>query len=198
MNDSFRQVLFALKIGGAALSKSLSVISSVIDSAVDLTSSLILFWAWRAIKNRDKYRYPQGMPLTQFSQIDRIFISLGRTRLEPVAIIILSVIMCAASVLVVYQSINTIVSDTQYFTQTNTTKTLSEIDMSAFPISVMVITAVSKTILFFLCCRVKTPTMSALSADHRNDVFSNLVALSCGLIGREPFNYRGGSRKLLF
>jgi divalent metal cation (Fe/Co/Zn/Cd) transporter len=167
----FSQVLFALKIGGAVLSKSLSVISSVIDSAVDLTSSLILFWAWRAIKNRDKYRYPQG-----------------RTRLEPVAIIILSVIMCAASVLVVYESINTVVSNAQYFTETNTTKTLSEIDMSAFPISVMVITTVSKSILFFLCCRVKTPTMSALSADHRNDVFSNLVALSCGLIGRETFD----------
>lgn len=169
----------------------------MIDSAVDLTSSLILFWAWRAIKNRDKYRYPQGMPSTQFFRIERIFISSGRTRLEPVAIVILSVIMCAASVLVVYESINTIVGNAQYFTETNTTRTLSQIDMSAFPISVMVITAVSKSILFFLCCRVKTPTMSALSADHRNDVFSNLVALSCGLIGREPFNCRDGSRELL-
>ena len=42
-------------------SKSLSVVSSVIDSAVDLATSVILFWAWRAIKKRDKYRYPQGI-----------------------------------------------------------------------------------------------------------------------------------------
>ncbi|CAF1448466.1 unnamed protein product [Rotaria sp. Silwood1] len=158
--------LFILKIVGAVVSKSLSVVSSVIDSAVDLTTSVILFWASRAIKKRDSYRYPQG-----------------RTRLEPIAIVILSVIMCAASVLVIYESINTIVNDAQYFTEQNTTKTLTDIDMSALPVSVMVITIVSKAILFLLCYRIKTPTLSALSSDHRNDVCSNLVALFCGLIG---------------
>jgi divalent metal cation (Fe/Co/Zn/Cd) transporter len=91
--------------------------------------------------------------------------------------------MCAASVLVIYESITTIVDDAQYFSEKNTTKTLSEIDMSAFPISTMVITIVSKFILFFVCYRVKTPTMSALAEDHRNDVFSNIVALACGLVG---------------
>ncbi|CAF3639359.1 unnamed protein product [Rotaria socialis] len=158
--------LFILKIVGAVISHSLSVVSSVIDSAVDLTTSVILFWAWRAIKKRDSYRYPQG-----------------RTRLEPIAIVILSVIMCAASVLVIYESINTITNDAGYFTEVNTTKTLTKIDMSALPILVMAVTIVSKAILFFLCYRIKTPTMSALSSDHRNDVFSNIVALTCGLIG---------------
>lgn len=103
------------------------------------------------------------------------------------AIIILSVIMCAASVLVIYESIDTIINNAQYFTETNTTRTLTEIDMSAMPISVMVVTIVTKSILFLLCCRVKTPTMSALSSDHRNDVFSNIVALSCGLAGTISF-----------
>lgn len=91
--------------------------------------------------------------------------------------------MCAASVFVIYESINSIVNDAQFFTQTNTTKTLSEIDMSALPIVVMIVTATSKAILFFFCYRVKTPTISALAADHRNDVVSNIVALFCGLIG---------------
>jgi len=58
---SFVKVLFVLKIVGAVISRSLSVVSSVIDSAVDLATSLILFWAWRIIKKRDKYRYPQGI-----------------------------------------------------------------------------------------------------------------------------------------
>ncbi|CAM4932567.1 unnamed protein product [Rotaria socialis] len=107
----------------------------------------------------------------------------SRTRLEPIAIVILSVIMCAASVLVIYESINTITNDAGYFTEVNTTKTLTKIDMSALPILVMAVTIVSKAILFFLCYRIKTPTMSALSSDHRNDVFSNIVALTCGLIG---------------
>ncbi len=37
------------------------MISSTIDSAIDLMTSVILYMAWRAIKNRDKYRYPQGI-----------------------------------------------------------------------------------------------------------------------------------------
>jgi len=92
--------------------------------------------------------------------------------------------MCAASGLVVYESIDTIINDAQYFTEKNTTKTLTNIDMSALPVSVMVITAVGKAILFIFCYRIKTPTMSALAADHMNDVASNIVALACGLIGK--------------
>ncbi|CAF0794425.1 unnamed protein product [Adineta steineri] len=159
--------LFILKIAGAVISTSLSVISSVIDSAVDLASSIILFWAWYKIKRRDKYRYPQG-----------------RTRLEPIGIIVLAVIMCAASVLVIYESINTIVDDANFFKAgPNTTKTLQAIDMSAFPIAAIVITAVVKGILFALCVRVNTPTMSALAADHINDTVSNIIALVCGIVG---------------
>jgi len=92
--------------------------------------------------------------------------------------------MCAASVLVIYESADVIINDVQYFTEKNTTKTLIDIDMSALPISVMVITAVSKAILFVFCYHIKTPTMSALAADHMNDVASNIVALGCGLIGK--------------
>ena len=84
--------------------------------------------------------------------------------------------------MVIHNSVNTIINDVSFFTETNTTKTLSEIDMSAFPITVMCVTAVSKAILFFLCCRVKNPTMSALAEDHRNDVASNIIALGCGLV----------------
>lgn len=115
---------------------------------------------------------------------NRIFFS-GRTRLEPLAIVILSVVMCAASVLVIYESIDTITIDAAFFTENlNGTKTLQKIDMSALPVSVMVITIVSKSILFFLCSRIRTPTMGALAADHRNDVFSNIGALIFGLIGK--------------
>ncbi|CAF1007848.1 unnamed protein product [Adineta steineri] len=174
-------ILFILKIISAVISQSLSVISSVIDSGVDLASSIILFWAWYKIKRRNKYRYPQG-----------------RTRLEPISIIILAVIMCAASVLVAYESINTIVDDAEYFkAEKNTTKTLQAIDMSAFPIAAIVITAVGKTILYILCIRVKTPTMSALAADHINDVASNVVALVCGIVGSYAYKNKI-SQKAIF
>ncbi len=34
-----------------------------------------------------------------------------------------------------------------------------------------------------LCYQVSTPTMSALAADHRNDVVATVVALVFGIIG---------------
>jgi divalent metal cation (Fe/Co/Zn/Cd) transporter len=96
--------------------------------------------------------------------------------------------MCAASVLTIYESIDTITTDVKYFTEKNTTKTLTDIDMSVLPIFVMVLTIISKAFLFIFCYRIKNPTISALAADHINDVASNIVALACGLIGTLKVN----------
>ena len=113
-----------MKIIASILSNSLSIISSVIDSAVDLVSSIILFWTARAIRTRNQYRYPAG-----------------RTRLEPVAIIILSVIMCSASVQVLSEAMKRSFAYIQYLT--NSSKDMPEVKMNIqqpFPIIVMVIT----------------------------------------------------------
>jgi divalent metal cation (Fe/Co/Zn/Cd) transporter len=113
-----------MKIIASILSNSLSIISSVIDSAVDLVSSIILFWTARAIRNRNQYRYPAG-----------------RARLEPVAIIILSVIMCSASVQVLSEAIKRSFAYIRYIT--NYTKEIPEVNMNIkqpFPIIIMCIT----------------------------------------------------------
>ena len=44
----------------AGMSGSLAVISSVIDSAVDLVSGALMWWSNRAVRNRNIYEYPQG------------------------------------------------------------------------------------------------------------------------------------------
>ena len=112
-----------IKIVGAVISKSLSVISSVVDSVVDLMTSLILIWTARKIKNRDVYKYPGG-----------------RTRLEPIAIVILSVIMCSASVQVIFESGETLDQDITHRHNASSTRTLPHIDMSVVPIVAMVLT----------------------------------------------------------
>ncbi len=68
---------------------------------------------------------------------------LGRTRLEPISIVILSVIMCSASVQVIFESGETLDQDVEYFTHRNnasSTYTLPHIDMSVVPIVAMGIT----------------------------------------------------------
>nr|KAG5706462.1 hypothetical protein BaRGS_032855 [Batillaria attramentaria]KAG5706463.1 hypothetical protein BaRGS_032856 [Batillaria attramentaria] len=52
-------LLLAAKTAAAVLSGSLAIISSLIDSAVDLLSGIIMWWATRAMRNRDPYLYPQ-------------------------------------------------------------------------------------------------------------------------------------------
>jgi len=49
---------------------------------------------------------------------------------------------------------------------------------------------VCKLILSFLCFQISNPTMQALAQDHLNDVFSNIVAVVCGIIGKnKPIFY---------
>ena len=38
----------------------MSIISSLVDSVVDLLSGIIMWWATRAVRTRDPYTYPQG------------------------------------------------------------------------------------------------------------------------------------------
>ena len=54
------QMLLVTKTTAAILSGSLSVISTVIDSTVDLISGAMIWWSGRAMKRRDVYKYPQG------------------------------------------------------------------------------------------------------------------------------------------
>ncbi|CAF3663594.1 unnamed protein product [Rotaria sordida] len=160
--------LLIVKIIAAYTSHSLSVISSVVDSGVDLASSLILFWATRAIKRRDPFMYPQG-----------------RTRLEPISIVILSVIMCSASIQVISESLQTTVNDIKMLQKypSNSSSYVHPINMTTLPVTIMCITIVCKLLLFILCSRESSETLNALAQDHRNDVFSNSVALICGTFG---------------
>ncbi|CAF0899158.1 unnamed protein product [Didymodactylos carnosus] len=123
----------------------------------------MLFWAVRAIKKRDIYRYPGG-----------------RTRLEPVIIVILCVVMVSASVQVIYESVESLISDINHFTK-NTTG-LPDIKMGPAPLTVMSATVVLKALLSFLCYQIANPTMNAVAQDHRNDVVSNIVALVFGIV----------------
>ncbi|CAF0988981.1 unnamed protein product [Rotaria sp. Silwood1] len=182
--------LLIVKIIAAFISHSLSVISSVVDSGVDLASSVILFWATRAIKRRDPFMYPQG-----------------RTRLEPISIVILSVIMCSASIQVISESLQTTVNDIKMLRKypSNSSEYVHPINMTTLPVAIMGTTIgnsvlffrfkfvsytdhidlflVLKLILFILCSRETSETLNVLAQDHRNDVFSNSIALICGIFG---------------
>ena len=109
----------------------------------------------------------------------------GRTRLEPISIVILSVIMCSASIQVISESLQTTIDDIKMLRKypSNSSEYVHPINMTVIPIVIMCTTIVSKLILFLLCSRESSATLNALAQDHRNDVFSNTIALFCGILG---------------
>ncbi|KAK7496771.1 hypothetical protein BaRGS_00011980 [Batillaria attramentaria] len=156
-------LLLAAKTAAAVLSGSLAIISSLIDSAVDLLSGIIMWWATRAMRNRDPYLYPQG-----------------RTKLEPVAIIILSTVMALASAVFIRECVTALVGLLD-----DSDATLPSMEISTFVI--VGSTVVIKFILWIICRRVKSSIVQALALDHRNDVCSNTVAIVCGYLGSQQF-----------
>ncbi|ESN91639.1 hypothetical protein HELRODRAFT_70308, partial [Helobdella robusta] len=154
--------LLVAKTLAAVLSGSLAVISSVLDSAVDLVSGILLWISSRAIKKTDISVYPRG-----------------RGRLEPVSIVVLAVIMSLASCQVVVNSIKTILTYVNY-----------DLHCSLLPtILICLLTIVIKFVMYVVCRRMSNVTIQALAQDHRNDVISNTVALSFGFMGYKLLKY---------
>ncbi|CAG9538550.1 unnamed protein product [Cercopithifilaria johnstoni] len=149
------------KTAAAYLSGSLSIISSLVDSAVDITSGLVIWLTARAIKKRDPYMYPRG-----------------RTRLEPIALIIVSVIMGVASVQMIVQSLESVIHDTIN----------PRVDIVSLFIMVAIIFI--KFALMLLCKKFDyNSSVAVLAQDHWNDCIANTVAIICAWIASNYWMY---------
>ncbi|KAF1778972.1 Cation efflux protein, cytoplasmic domain [Phytophthora cactorum] len=125
--------LAIVKIYAAFTSGSLAVLSSLVDSILDLTSQA-LFWYSDKRMHTPSVKYPAG-----------------RRRLEPIAVIISATLMGMAAIEVIQQSVETLVKGFKGHQR--------ELDISFF-------------------------TM----IDHRNDVFSNSVAIAAAFAAHSHSN----------
>lgn len=160
-------LLFLAKCVAVALSGSISIISSLLDSAMDLVSGVVIWYTSRAVKKRDPYVYPQG-----------------RTKLEPIGIVILAVVMAVASVQIIKEAAMKMIG------VANETASLPIMNIPTLVIAGS--TIVVKLILYLVSRPVKNPSIQALAQDHRNDVLSNLIAVVFGYVGsQEMFDKTG-------
>lgn len=163
--------LMMAKALASYLSGSLSIISSLVDSCVDITSGLVISVCSRMIKKRDPYLYPRG-----------------RTRLEPLSLIIISVVMGVASVQLIFDAIKRIVAAYRYDMYGEGEQPM--LDMSWATVGIMVATVGIKGILFAVCQKYKSdPSIEVLAMDHRNDCVSNSVALACAWLAQKYWYY---------
>ncbi|CEG47866.1 cation diffusion facilitator family [Plasmopara halstedii] len=154
-------VLTIVKIYAALTSGSLAVLSSLVDSILDLTSQA-LFWYSDKRMHTPSVKYPAG-----------------RRRLEPIAVIISATLMGMAAIEVIQQSVKALVKGFNGH--------LREIDISSFTLIVLLVAIVVKLFLWYICAKIAShsPSADALAQDHRNDVYSNLVAVSAAFVAHK-------------
>ena len=151
---SVNTLLLFLKLAATIQSGSLAVLSSLIDSTLDLFSGLIIGISSYLIKRYDRFHYP-----------------IGRNRLEPVAIIITAAVMGTATLQIITSAIDGIVTGS------------INPNINIFSAMIIGITIILKGTLYVLCRQVDNPSVQTLAVDHRNDVISNLATLAFGVIG---------------
>ncbi|TQD90917.1 hypothetical protein C1H46_023520 [Malus baccata] len=80
-------MLFAAKVYASIMSRSLSVITSTLDSLLDLLSGFILWFTANAMKNPNQFRYP-----------------IGKKRMQPVGIIVFASVMATLGLQILLES----------------------------------------------------------------------------------------------
>eukprot|EP00996_Jenningsia_fusiforme_P000788 NODE_1712_length_1432_cov_31.720174_g1544_i0.p1 GENE.NODE_1712_length_1432_cov_31.720174_g1544_i0~~NODE_1712_length_1432_cov_31.720174_g1544_i0.p1 ORF type:complete len:396 (-),score=57.12 NODE_1712_length_1432_cov_31.720174_g1544_i0:172-1359(-) len=160
----FNVVLLAVKIFIVLTSGSVAMLASLADSFLDILSGSILMITSCMMRRKDPHEFP-----------------IGKTRFEPLGLLIFSVAMFALSGELLVRSITAVVSGPDLVT------------MGPWALAGVGFTIVGKLILYAVCRSVagKSASVAALAADHRNDVISNLVGTAGALAGAQggPLTY---------
>lgn len=142
-------ILLGGKMAVIVLTSSLSVLASLVDGALDLLSTVIVWTTTRLIARQDRYRYP-----------------VGRRRLEPIGVLVFSVIMVTCFFQVAVQCFNRLNSGDH-----------SIIQLGVPSISIMASTVVIKALCWVWCRVIKNSSVQALAQDAATDVVFNLFSI---------------------
>ncbi|GAB7340565.1 hypothetical protein MBLNU457_6979t1 [Dothideomycetes sp. NU457] len=150
-------ILVIAKLIAATQSSSLSLIASLVDSGLDLLCTLIVWTTNRLVQWRLKSlntRFP-----------------VGRKRLEPLGILVFSIIMVISFLQILQESV---------------TKLMDHVEPAELPpaaIGAMAGTVGLKGLIGLGCMRIKTTQVQALAQDCKTDVYFNILSLLFPLIG---------------
>ncbi|CAD6196751.1 unnamed protein product [Caenorhabditis auriculariae] len=145
--------LVCANLTAAYLSHSLSIVSTFVDSLMDVTSGAILGVCLWLIENTNSFNYPRG-----------------RARLELLGVILTSILMGIANMVIIAKSISVIVSG-----DINPVVNLPTLAIVLGGSGV-------KAILMTVCFRRGSPSSVVLAMDMRNDIFTSLVGLTSAVI----------------
>ncbi|PFH55110.1 hypothetical protein XA68_10682 [Ophiocordyceps unilateralis] len=136
---------------------SMSVLASLVDATLDFLSTAIVWTTTRLISSgqKDQYRYP-----------------VGRRRLEPLGVLVFSVIMVTSFVQVALQCIQRLLSPDHQI-----------LELGAPAIIIMISTVVIKGACWLWCRLIKNSGVRALAEDAKTDVIFNIGSILFPIIG---------------
>ncbi|KAI7468132.1 hypothetical protein KC357_g6838 [Hortaea werneckii] len=146
------------KIVAAFSSGSLSLVASLVDSALDLLCTLIVWTTNKLVQWR-------------ISSLQKHF-PVGRRRLEPLGILVFSIIMVISFLQILQESI------TKLMPLHGTAEALPWVAVGA-----LLATIIIKGIIWFGCVPIKTTQVQALAQDCKTDVIFNTLSLLFPFIG---------------
>lgn len=148
-------ILLILKAIALARTGSLAVLTSLVDSLLDLLSGSVLFFSSRAISKANFLEYPTGME-----------------RLEPLSVIVFSCITACSSLEIITEAVGNLVSSDS-----------SSVSMDWIDISLLALIVISKFLLWIWCRTIHESTaVQALAQDHSNDILFNIVTTIIAVI----------------
>ncbi|QDZ18893.1 cation efflux protein [Chloropicon primus] len=149
-------LLLVLKVVAAFLSGSLAIIASALDSLLDLTSGTILYFTNRAMRRPDIYKYP-----------------VGKTRMEPLGIIVFSSMMGTVGFSVMVEAVRQFVGPEH----------VHHLEHLRILVGLMAFTVGAKFLLFLLCRTEKQDAIVVLAKDHLNDTITNTLGILGAVLG---------------
>ncbi|KIW17512.1 hypothetical protein PV08_04706 [Exophiala spinifera] len=148
-------ILLVGKIAVIVLTSSLSVLASLVDAALDFLSTAIVWSTTKLISQQDQYAYP-----------------IGRRRLEPVGVLVFSIIMITSFFQVSLECFNRLISGDH-----------SVVELGIPAISIMLGTVAVKGFCWFYCRLVRNSSVQALAQDAATDVVFNTFSIIFPLVG---------------
>ncbi|KAI5921728.1 hypothetical protein F4810DRAFT_331128 [Camillea tinctor] len=155
VNFAANVILLAGKVAVVISMSSMSVLASLVDAVLDFLSTVIVWITTWLISRQDQYKYP-----------------VGRRRLEPLGVLVFSVIMITSFTQVALESVNRLLSPEHE---------LIEVGIPA--LSIMLSTVLIKGLCWLWCRLVKNSSVQALAADAMTDVIFNTGSILFPITG---------------
>lgn len=158
VNFAANVVLLAAKIAVTLSTNSLSIVASLLDSTLDFLSGVIVLISNKLAQIRDRSKYP-----------------VGRSRLEPLGVLVFSVVMIVSFLQVALEGVQRLAASPKH----QPPPTMLSPTIAATMAAVVVV----KGLCWLWCRTSKSASVQALAQDAQSDVIFNFFSIVFPILG---------------